>query len=151
MLKLHIQIHAGTHTHARAHSPQSCATFAVARRAARVASAFLPTFCFPLAQIMIPRHIASRTPATAAIPVPLYAFRLPLFSPAVVGIVVVAAYLLQRLFAMARCHCLAAGEVSARVAGTGMGRRGAADRVSIVWSLCLQQITLLAQHFNVRD
>lgn len=75
MLKLHIQIHAGTHSHAhrhthtlthmlaRAHSPQSCATFVVAQqgwgRGREVRSAFLPTFCFPLAQIMIPRHIPS--------------------------------------------------------------------------------------------
>lgn len=147
MLKLHIQIHAGTHSHAhrhthtrthmlaRAHSPQSCATFAVAqqgwgwgRELRSAASAFLPTFCFPLAQIMIPRHIPSHFNASP-LSLSLCCSPSPIASPfshptafflcSLVAFVV-AAYLLQRLFAMPRCHCVAAGmEVGQAECGRG--------------------------------
>lgn len=166
MLKLHIQIHAGTHSHAHTYSHTETHTCSVAhiRRShvrhllwhSRVwggvkSAAFLPTFCFPLAQIMIPRHIPSHFNAPPlccsplCLPPPFSLLPTAFFLCSLVAFVV-AAYLLQRLFAMPRCHCVSAGvEVAVRV------RRGAADRVYIVWSLCLQQITLLAQHFNVRD
>lgn len=66
MLKLHIQTHTDTRIRKRTQLPQSCATFG--------SQDFLPTFCFPLGQIMIPGR----------------GFFLS----------ILVAYLLQRLFAM---------------------------------------------------
>lgn len=136
MLKLHIQIHAGTHSHAHTHSHTETHTCSVAHiRRSHVrhllwhSRVWGGVKCCLFAYVLFPT-CANNDPQThpkpfqcppplccspLCLPPPFSLLPTAFFLCSLVAFVV-AAYLLQRLFAMPRCHCVSAGvEVAVRV------------------------------------